>query len=315
MKRVVMTGPTGAIGMALIQKCIEEGIEVLVICRPDSKRADRIPKHSLVQCRVCDLSELKNFSADVEKRYDVFYHFAWEGTTGAGREDSYLQVKNIEYSLDAVSLASRLGCHTFVGAGSQAEYGRLECDLSETTATNPVTGYGIAKLCAGSLTRNECAKYGIKHVWVRILSVYGPYDNEKSMISFAIKALLNKECPAFTKGEQKWDFLYSGDAANALYLMGEKGKKDAVYVLGSGNAKPLYEYILQLRDAVDGNLDVKLGEIPYAENQIMYLKADISKLKKDVGFVPEVEFSEGIKKTIEWFKGEYGYTDGEKNEN
>lgn len=304
MKRVVISGATGTIGMALINKCLANGAEVLVLCRKSSARSNLLPKHPLIRVEFCDLSGLKDYEIVAEKSYDVFYHFAWEAPNGEGRNNMYLQLKNVEYALDAVAIAQRLGCHTFVGAGSQAEYGRVEGKLSEMTSVNPETGYGIAKLCAGQMTAKECEKRGMRHVWMRILSVYGPYDGEKSMISLTGRALLAGKKPRLTRGEQIWDYIYCDDVAEAMWLVGENDNAKGVYVLGSGTAKPLREYIYQLRDGIDSKLELGFGEIPYSEMQVMYLCADISKLNRDTGFVSKVDFAEGICKTIEWLTKE-----------
>lgn len=109
MKRVIITGATGVIGLALLQELIENKIEVLVICREDSTRNNRIPKHPLVKTKYCDLKDLAELKNDTDFSYDVFYHFAWEGTTGAARNDMYLQERNIRCSLDAVCAAKRFG--------------------------------------------------------------------------------------------------------------------------------------------------------------------------------------------------------------
>lgn len=304
MKRIVITGATGAIGMALIQKCIKEKVEVLVICRKDSKRINRIPKHPLVQMLECDLSELGTINLQIDNKYDVFYHFAWAATIGEGRNDMSTQIRNIEYTIDAVGLAKRLGCHTFIGAGSQAEYGRFEGSLSDQTPVFPENGYGMAKLCAGQMSRVECKKKGIRHIWTRILSVYGPYDGDMTMIQSVIRKLLTGEKPSLTAGEQKWDYLYSEDAAEAMYLLGDKGIDGSIYCIGSGHVKPLKEYVEQLRDCIDPSLSLGIGEVPYADKQVMYLCADISKLTQDTGFVPQTDFKTGIKTTIEWVKKE-----------
>ena len=60
----------------------------------------------------------------------MFYHFGWDGTFGNSRNNMYGQNLNVKYALDAVKAAKATGCHTFVGAGSQAEYGRFEGKLS-----------------------------------------------------------------------------------------------------------------------------------------------------------------------------------------
>lgn len=309
MKKVVMTGPTGSIGIALIQQCIAQGIRVLAIVRPHSKRTDRIPRSPLVQVvacsldTLCDLDEKALERAGVESfDYDVCYHFAWEATIGSGRNDMKLQTANIGYALDAVALAARLGCHTFVGAGSQAEYGRWEEKLSEYTPTFPESGYGMAKLCAGAMTRLECSRLGMRHVWARILSVYGPGDGEQTMISTVIRKLLAGEIPALTAGIQQWDYLHCRDAANAMYLLGEKGRDGSIYCVGSGNARPLREYIEILRDCINPALALDFGAVAYGPQQIMYLCADIEKLTRDTGFIPEVDFEDGIRETIGWMR-------------
>ena len=142
----------------------------------------------------------------------------------------------------------------------------------------------------------------IRHIWVRIFSVYGPRDGKNTMVMSAINKLLNGEKPSFTKGEQQWDYLYSEDAARALYLMAVKGKDKAVYCLGSGKVRTLADYICIIRDNIDSRLEVGIGDIPYNLLQVMYLCADISSLTQDTGFVPEIEFEEGIRKTIDWCK-------------
>lgn len=304
MKRAIVFGATGAVGMALLEKLIQEQVEVLVLCRKGSARASQIPVHPLI-CRLeAELSALAELSNQTGKDWDVFYHLAWEGTTGAERNDAELQLKNAAYTLDAVRLAKRFGCNTFVGAGSQAEYGRYEGILNEKVPAFPETGYGIAKLAAGQMSRLLCEQLQMRHIWVRILSVYGPWDQKRSMVMSAIDTLLRGQKPSFTKGEQMWDYLYSADAARALFLLGERGIGGKIYCLGSGQAAPLKDYICQLAEAVPEAADVPLGfgEIPYSTGQVMHLCADIGALTADTGFVPEFTFAEGIKNTVQFVR-------------
>lgn len=299
MKRIIITGATGAVGTALIKELISRDVEVLVFCRDGSKRNNRIPEHPLVTKKYCSLQQLSEIQNDTGKTYDVFYHFAWDGTVGAARNDMYLQNKNVSYALDAVEVAHRFGCHTFIGAGSQAEYGRVEGLLCPETPTFPEMGYGIAKLCAGQMTREHAHQRGLKHIWVRILSVYGPNDGSQSMVMSTIAKLQRGEVPQFTKGEQLWDYLFSEDAARAFAELGERGVDGKIYVLGSGQAKPLADYIKIIRDSVNPDMDIELGAIPYAPKQVMHLQADISELVEDTGWRPQVSFEEGIAKILE----------------
>lgn len=298
MKRAILTGATGAVGTALIKELITNEIEVLVLCREGSVRNCCIPSHPLVIKEYCDLSQLSRIQNDTGKEWDVFFHFAWKGTTGASRNDMYLQNQNVQYALDAVGAAKRFGCKKFIGAGSQAEYGRVEGVLKPGTPAFPETGYGIAKLCAGQMTREYAHQLGMEHIWTRILSVYGPNDGAQSMVMSTIHKLQNGEVPQFTKGEQMWDYLYSGDAASAFRLLGEKGADGKIYVLGSGQAQPLAEYIKAIRDVVSPGASLALGAIPYNEKQVMHLEADISGLMYDVGWKPQILFKQGIESII-----------------
>ena len=301
MKSVIISGATGAIGMALIRKLLEENIKLLVLCRKNSPRIQQIPEDPRIDICYCGLNEFNLLQNDSGVKYDVFYHFAWDGTFGSARNDIELQYRNVKYALDAVNLAHRFGCHTFVGAGSQAEYGRVEGELRPETPAFPETGYGIAKLCAGQMTRELCRQHKMRHIWTRILSVYGPYDGADTMVMSTIRKFVNGEIPLFTKGEQIWDYLYSGDAANALYLLGKQGMNGKVYLLGSGEARPLKDYILDIRDAVNPKMALELGALPYSEKQVMHLSADISELINDTRISTFTSFQDGIRETIKYW--------------
>ena len=303
MKTAIITGPTGAIGSALCRKLLNEGFNVYAVCRPGTKRVSSLPCGTEIV--YCDLSALSELPEKIEKA-DVFYHFGWADTIGEGRNDMTSQIGNLRYTIDAVRAAAKLGCDAFIGAGSQAEYGRLQGDLRPDTPCFPENGYGMAKLCAGMMSRVECEKFSIRHIWGRVLSVYGPNDGDATMVMSTLNKLAAGERPQFTAGEQQWDYLYADDAANAFYLMAQKGLDRAVYVIGGGKTRALREYIETIRDTVSPGAEIGLGEIPYQENQVMYLCADITDLTRDTGFTPAVEFEEGMRRTAEWYerKGE-----------
>lgn len=305
IQTAVVTGPTGAIGIALCEKLLRENVTVYAVCRPGSSRIKDLPKAAALHVVECDAKELATLPQKMEGvSVDAFFHFAWAHTIGQGRNDMPAQIENIQSTIDAVRAAKALGCRVFLGAGSQAEYGRVEGLLKSDTPAFPENGYGMAKLCAGQMSRVEAKALDLDHVWVRILSVYGPHDGPMTMISGTIRKLLAGERPALTAGIQRWDYLYAGDAADAFYLAACHGRNGAVYPLGSGQAMPLKDYIIQMRDAIDPALPLGLGEVPYGPLQVMHLQADISALQADTGFVPKTPFAEGIRRTMDWVKRE-----------
>lgn len=319
MKKVVITGATGAIGRALISVCIKAGYEVLAVVHRNSQRASELEKIEHCKVLYLDFSEYDNALDEMQKQgiafdsfavqdsnaisthekaiadeYELFFHLAWGAPFGKDRENLPLQLENVCASLAAVRFAKALGCSTFIGSGSQAEYGRVKGKLSPDTPTFPETGYGSAKLCAGQMTRLVCEQVGMKHIWTRILSVYGPHDGEQSLISVAVNDMMNQQETFFSPCDQMWDYIYSEDAARAMLLCAQKGKHGSVYVIGSGEAHPLKQYIQKIAEITNYKKEIGFGKRAYNDKQVMYLQADIS-LLKELGFIPKVSFENGIR--------------------
>ncbi len=296
----VVNGPLGTIGLALVQCLLDKGVQAWAVCRPGDRRVERLPDGvRIIECDMRSIGDLKQF---IEKPVDAFFHLAWMDTIGPGRNDPRIQTENIRCAADAVYAAKVIGCRVFVGVGSQAEYGRIEGKVTADAPCFPINGYGIAKLCAGQMTRLACVQLQMRHVWARILSVYGPGDGPMSVIPSILDKLMKGEKPALTKGEQQWDFCYSADAAEALYLMALYGRDGAVYPVGSGEARPLREYFEITRDMINPALPLGIGELPYPPGQVMHLQADLTPLQADTGFVPRYTFEKGIRLTADAYR-------------
>lgn len=303
LNKVVITGATGVIGSALVEYILEKNIEVYVVCRPDSKRIAMLPKHHRLHLIMCDLKNISKLPSLITEKCDAFFHLAWLGTDNPqNRFNMYIQSENIRYSLDVVNAAHELGCKVFIGAGSQAEYGHVAGVIHPYMAVNPISGYGMAKLCAGQMTRAMCKELGIRHIWPRILSVYGKNESKSTFVGYIIDSLISGGRPSLTKCEQVWDYVYSGDVANAMFKMAETGKDGAVYVVGSGKTKTLKEYAEIIRDEINPSLVLGFGDKEYYKDQAMHLEADISNLKEDTAWVPKTDFQLGIKKIIEYVR-------------
>ncbi len=302
MRKIIVTGATSMIGAALIRESIKRETEVLAIVRAHSPHIDRLPESKLLKVYECDLSSLDAIN-DVSDTYDVFYHMGWGHTSKEERDNPILQEPNIKYTLDAVNLAKRLGCRKFIGAGSQAEYGKVDAVITPDTPVNPLTAYGMAKYSAGIMSGKLCEQSDLIHIWTRIFSVYGCYDREGTMINYAMDRFLKGETAEFSSGEQMWDYLYEDDAGRMFYLIGELVNKNQVYCIASGESRPLKEYIMELRDLcrADGRCEFakKAGD-----NCTIGLQADINSLVRDIGYKPQMSFKEGIERVICWQRGQ-----------
>lgn len=301
VNRVIVTGGTGVTGNALVKYLIKCEIEVTALVRPNSFRRHFLPEGnqylSIIDCGLEDYDKIER-SLEYGK-YDVFFHLAWDGSTGKQKVDNRncfkLQNRNVSYALDAVELCHRLACPTFVMTGSQAAYGRKEFPITEDMEKKPENGYGMAKVCAEGMTRLLCQKFDIRHVWPILFSVYGPCDATESLIDTTIRGLLKGKTLPYTKGEQRWDYLYSFDAAKALLLLAQYGKNGETYHVATGRSIPLADYIWNIYKVVAPDLEPRLGELPYSSDQVMFLGADITKLYETTGFVPEHTFEEGVR--------------------
>ena len=151
MRCVMLTGATSMIGCALIKECIGNNVRVIALARKGSVKLSRLPSSPLVKVMECDLDQMADLDAAAVKSVagdapiDCFYHFGWTFTDHEGRNDPGKQELNIRYTLDAVSLAGRSGCRKFVGAGSQAEYGRSSVPLNASVPCRPEVAYGVCK--------------------------------------------------------------------------------------------------------------------------------------------------------------------------
>ena len=298
--KIIITGATGMIGTALIREYLKHDTKsIYAVIRPGSKNTGRIPSDSrikIVECEVYDYNSLKD---RISEKCDVFFHFAWDGTGANKGKSTKGQALNIIYTLDALKSAQETGCGKFIGSGSQAEYGILDLEsINEESPTRPVIPYGIAKLAAGQLSLAEAKKIDMNCFWVRIFSAYGLYDKPTTMISNAISKFRAGEKMSFTPAEQRWDYLHCDDTAKAFYAIAEKSEGQKVYCLGSGQTRLLKEYIYAIRDIINPDVDPGIGEIPYKRNEVMNLCADITKLKTDTGWEPEISFEEGIRMVL-----------------
>lgn len=300
--RIVLTGATSMIGIEIIKQCIDNGDIVYAICRKNSKKLERIPKSSLVHIIYSNLNELNNIDQKNLKA-DVFYHLAWDKTSNKERKNIEDQANNIIYTLEAVKLANKFGCKKFIGAGSQAEYGVVNDIINEKTHTNPVTAYGASKLAAYRLSKLLCEKLNICHIWTRIFSVYGEYDNENSLISYAIRQFYKGKIAKFSAATNYWNYLHASDAGTIIYLLGKLNIKGGVYCVANQESRLLKDYINIICNQYNGDIHYEFNK--NNPTNCPNLNVDVSKTLNSVNYTPQNSFEESIIKIIKYKKELY----------
>ena len=255
MRKAIVTGANGFVGTWLVKELVSNGVEVTAIVRESAKRLENIKDLKGVKIIYNDIANAKTLPKKiVDRNFDVFYHLAWVGSTGVERGDYELQLKNVEYTIDAVNAASQLKCKKFVGAGTLAEF---DCGLyipTDGSTPNSVTCYGTAKIAAHYMSKAECNKLNIDHEWAYLSNTYGIGNRTQNFVNFAAKTMITGKPANFTPGEQPYDFVYVSDTAKGLYCIGESGKNNFSYYIGSTKSTKLKEFIVKIRDAVDKNI-------------------------------------------------------------
>jgi nucleoside-diphosphate-sugar epimerase len=296
MKNVFITGATSFIGINLIEELYGK-YNITAIIRNNSKKKALLSKYKDIEIIELDMQDLNKLSKLTNKKCDVFYHLAWDGTRGASREDEELQKSNYKNSVKVLKVAKELGVETFVTAGSQAEYGLHNELVTEDTKEKPVTQYGIYKLKLCNYAKDYCKKNNIVFIEPRFFSLYGAGDFENTLVISAIDKMLNNEEINLTACTQIWNYLHIKDAVKALVLL-QNTKKSGIYNMGSDDTRLLKEFIEEMYTITKSKSKLNIGAVPYPSSGPVNVNPSSEKLKKTIKWHAKVKFSEGIKEII-----------------
>ncbi len=301
--RCIVTGGTGHVGSFLIRKLLSKGHAIDLILRPESDVWRIEDVASDCSLHVCDLSDVRRLeSVLIAARPEIVFHLAWDGVAGEERNSPKQVSVNVPNTLSLLEAAGRAGCKTFVGLGSQAEYGIHEGRLEERQVARPETIYGVAKHSLCLLARKYCELVYMRYLWLRLFSTYGPKDHPNHMLPTLIEVLLDGRCPALTPGEQQWDYLYVEDAADAIYQTA-LSEASGIFNIASGFTQLLRQTVECVRDMIDPALPLGFGEVPYRPDQVMHLEGSIDRIMEETGWSPKTPLKEGLERTVVWHKG------------
>jgi nucleoside-diphosphate-sugar epimerase len=298
MKKVIVTGATGFIGTWLVKYLLEAGMDVTVIVRNKKKLADSIKDSVTVHEYMYDEYEKIEMAFD---EYDVFYHMAWEGVSTENKNVLNVQMKNIEMAVSALQLANRIGCKKFVMAGTVAEYADCDGFIQPERKQTPGDLYGAVKTSAYYILHVLAQQLGIGFIWAILPSTYGEGRADNNIITYTICKLLKGDKPLYGDLDQLWDFLYVGEVVKALALIGEHGIPGKTYGVGSGSCRPIKDYICAIRDMINPDLELGIGELPQNGQRTNSSCVEIYDLVKDTDFKVNTSFEQGIRKTIEYY--------------
>ncbi|MES2376107.1 MAG: NAD(P)-dependent oxidoreductase [Bacteroidota bacterium] len=293
---VIITGAFGFLGSYVVKQCANLGLNPIVLKRKDSDK-ERLENCEYVAFEYDDI-ENDDVIREVSKyNPQSLIHIAWKGIDSSTRNNEDQITYNLPFSITTIEFAKKVGCTQWIGIGSLSEYGKITEKVDENRCTSPSSLYAKSKLATCWASSALCQAYDMKWAWIRVGSIYGPGDADNWLIPYVINSILNGKTPELTLSEQVWDYLNVTDAANAV-LQIVKSRAEGIFNLGSGNEIT----IKQLVELIDGKLNAavrpKFGAKPYSLEQVMYMAADITKIKQTTGWEPQIGLSDGLDETI-----------------
>lgn len=299
MNRVVITGADGFIGSQVVKFFLKKGLHVIAIDR--RKQPNRLKEEERLTYLSVDLAEEEALFEKVkEKQCDTWYHFAWEGVARETRAGYESVIRSAITTVRCMEVAKRAGCTRFVGVGSVCEKEVVESIFAQQSNMDGTSFYGVGKLLAHGLCKIVSEQIGIEYIGGMIANTYGEGGSDAQFINRIVNnLLLGKEIDC-TEGIQYYDFVYITDVANAFYLMGEQGVPGAEYMIGSGNPKPLKEFLIKIEELLEKKGKLRFGAVPFKGTLGKKEMYDISQLQTDTGFAPKISFEEGISRTVKW---------------
>ena len=293
--RILLTGATGFIGSHVARALVREGHEVHVLVRAESNLGrieDLTSSLHLIKGDLLNPAFVLHPSA-----FDLGLHLAWHVEPG-----NYLhQPQKEDWIVASLRLASALrdgGCRRFVATGTSFEYAPSDLPQRESSPTKPSTAYGQAKLELFEALRRSI---DIDLAWLRPFYLYGPDEDRRRLVPVVINSLLRGQETKLVPGERVRDYLHIEDVASAICAVAGSQLTGAVNI-ASGVPITVREIALKIGEALDRVDLLKLGALPYAASEPLYLLADNTKLREGTGWKPRYPLDEGLRQTIEWWK-------------
>jgi len=259
MKKVIVTGGAGFIGSTLVDKLIDEGLDVIVLDNLSTGKESNInPKAEFIKC---DVSKDRPLFNDV----DTIFHLAATPQVQHSIENP-TDNNNLDSVINMLNISKKSGVKRFIFTSSSAVYGNPEyTPIDENHPTNPLSPYALHKLVGEQYCKLYSDLYGLDTVSLRYFNAYGErMSNEgayKSVISVFNEQHKKKEpLNIVNDGEQKRDFIHVNDIVKANLICGFKKDKPfngEIYNVGSGVAYSVNEIA-----------DMFGGEKKYGEKRI-----------------------------------------------
>lgn len=302
-KRILVTGGAGFLGRQVVDQLTKAGADPQKITVPRS--------------RDCDLREMDACQGVVQNQDIIIHLAAHVGGIGLNREKpAELFYDNLMMGTQLIHAAYQAGVEKFVCVGSICAYPKFtpvpfkEDDLWNGYPEETNAPYGIAKKALLIQLQSYRQQYGFNGIFLLPVNLYGPEDNFDPSSSHVIPALIRKVheaqqrgdkiLPVWGDGSPSREFLYSTDAARAIVMATQRYNESDPVNLGTHyeiTIRDLVELICELME-FDGELVWETDKPNGQPRRCL----DTERAKEKFGFTAEMEFKQGLKNTIDWYR-------------
>ncbi|EJB8481238.1 dTDP-glucose 4,6-dehydratase [Acinetobacter baumannii] len=329
--KILVTGGAGFIGSAVVRHIIKNtNNDVLNVDKltyagnlESLKEVDQNSRYQFSQTDICDRKALDILFKEFQP--DLVMHLAAESHVDRSITGSAAFIEtNIIGTYQLLEAArhywnnlsdDKKTVFRFHHISTDEVYGDLEGtdDLfHETTSYAPSSPYSASKASSDHLVRAWNRTYGLPVVITNCSNNYGPYHFPEKLIPLVIlNALKGKALPIYGKGDQIRDWLYVEDHARALYKVVTEAKVGETYNIGGHNEQKNIDVVKSICELLEELAPNKPEGVNHYVDLITYVKdrpghdlryaIDATKIKEDLGWVPEESFETGLRKTVEWY--------------
>ncbi len=303
--KILITGGAGFIGSQAADVLIAKGNEVIILDNLSTGFEYNInPDAKFIKADITDFKNIERIFE--EEKPEIVYHFAAQIDVRKSVSDPMFDAEtNIMGTLNLIKLSAAFKIKKFIFSSTGgAIYG--DTDLRPTPENHPewpLSPYGIAKLAADKFLNYYSEILGLKYISLRYGNVYGPRQNphgEAGVVAIFLNRMLKGEQPVINgDGGQTRDYVYVADVVKANILALDNTDKTGIYNVGTSLEISVNDLFKEINKNFDNKYKEVHGPAKIGEQKTSCLSYE--KIEKELGFKPETAFSEGIKKTYEWF--------------
>ena len=301
--RILLTGGAGFIGSWVADYYLNDGHEILIIDNLSTGLKENIPTNAqFLEGDIRDTAFLEKIFNEFSP--EIVNHHAAQIDVRVSVDDPILDASiNILGTLNILEQARKTGVKKIIFASTGgAIYGEpTVLPADESTNQEPLSAYGTSKLCVENYLDYYKKIYGLNYTALRYSNVYGQRQNphgEAGVIAiFCNNILVGSSCKIFGTGEQTRDYVHCEDVAKANLL--SLTSNDGIYNIGTSVETSVNAIIENLK--LISKSDFEVEYLPKRLGEVERISLDNSLAGNELNWSPQINFSEGLKKTWDWF--------------